>query len=449
MALDTCCQRPEPLGNGVGTVTLVEWRHAGTRESRTTMVDTGPLGKNLRESRRRGGYSQEELAERSNLSVSTIRKIEQGGSARIETLHTLARTLGIETSSLFGAKAPEPVGPDEEKNKVSLLRLRQVLTPGIGINGKIDADSSLQSTGTSSDDLRGELVHATTLYHADEFESMALILPEMILTANSLMQAAPEEQWAEALKLRANVYQLVGWFLTQVRQYDLAYVAIREAIADAVEAQDRLIAAAGAISQCWLFIRQGRFVDAETLAGSTASQIEPRISSATVRELSAWGWLLLRGSAAAVRNNREDVSDDFLRLAEVAAVRIGNQEGGEYHQYWSTFDIRTVRMKKAEALMVTGDARGVLRISEDIRSKMRNSRSDNHSRHLLDVASAHASLRDFQDSIDIMISLRENAPEWLRHQRKSQDILSKILRSRKRRLTRELRELANFLNVTE
>ncbi|MGK8466690.1 helix-turn-helix domain-containing protein [Nocardia cyriacigeorgica] len=35
-------------------------------------------------------------------------------------------------------------------------------------------------------------------------------------------------------------------------------------------------------------------------------RIEPRLSAATTREISTWGWLLLRSSAAAVRDNRPD-----------------------------------------------------------------------------------------------------------------------------------------------
>lgn len=48
--------------------------------------------------RRTAGLSQEGLAEGADLSVSVVRKVEQGGDVRMETLHALARALGISLS---------------------------------------------------------------------------------------------------------------------------------------------------------------------------------------------------------------------------------------------------------------------------------------------------------------------------------------------------------------
>lgn len=59
------------------------------------------LADNVRRHRRRAGLSQEELAHQSGFSVATVRKIEQGGSVRIETLHAVARGLGVRTSELL------------------------------------------------------------------------------------------------------------------------------------------------------------------------------------------------------------------------------------------------------------------------------------------------------------------------------------------------------------
>lgn len=49
----------------------------------------------LRELRRRRGMTQGDLAERSGLSLAVVKKVEQGGSARVETYHKLARVFGV------------------------------------------------------------------------------------------------------------------------------------------------------------------------------------------------------------------------------------------------------------------------------------------------------------------------------------------------------------------
>ncbi|ORT50599.1 helix-turn-helix transcriptional regulator [Frankia sp. KB5] len=406
-------------------------------------------GARLRALRLRRGFSQEGLADEAGLSVSTVRKIEQGGSARIETLRTLARALDTETSSLFGARSPGPVTDATEDEKLNLLPLRQVLTPAVGLVG-VSRSPVGGSAQESQSRLRDALSNAIRVYQSDDFGAVAAMLPVMIEESHGLVDGAENEgDRREAARLRAEIFQVAGWFLTQVRQYDLAYAAIRDAMRDALDSGDRLTAAAGAISQSWLFVRQGRFDDAERLARETASRVEPRLSVASDAELSAWGWLLLRGSAAAVRNNRVDASDDFLSLAEVAASRItGSGITGRHHQYFTTFNPNVVRMKRAEALIIADDPRGVLRIAEDVRDGAgKRRRSDNYSRHLLDVAAAHAALRDFGDAVGVLTLLLRTAPEWLRHQRKGKDVLSTVLLSRKRRLSSELRELADFMQV--
>jgi transcriptional regulator with XRE-family HTH domain len=62
------------------------------------------LGRTLRGLRRLADLTQEELAERSNVSVDVIRQLEQGRkhSARLPTLHALANGLGVELTTLLG-----------------------------------------------------------------------------------------------------------------------------------------------------------------------------------------------------------------------------------------------------------------------------------------------------------------------------------------------------------
>ncbi|WP_371268681.1 helix-turn-helix domain-containing protein [Streptomyces atratus] len=83
---------------------------------------TNELGTLLRQLRRRARLTQEQLAERSQVSVSTIRRLETGKSTdhRLRTLHLLAEALEVEaeerqrlTAILDGAQ-PGPAGRREE-----------------------------------------------------------------------------------------------------------------------------------------------------------------------------------------------------------------------------------------------------------------------------------------------------------------------------------------------
>jgi hypothetical protein len=67
--------------------------------------------------------------------------------------------------------------------------------------------------------------------------------------------------------------------------------------------------------------------------------------------------------------------------------------------------------------------------------------------HRLDVAQAHATLRQYPEAIDVLKQLRRARPQWLPHQRHAADILTKIIR-RRRSLTPEMRDLADFMQLS-
>ena len=60
------------------------------------------FGKRLAEVRRAKGFTQESLAEKSDVTALTVAYIEQGRQwPRISTLHSLAKSLGVAVAELF------------------------------------------------------------------------------------------------------------------------------------------------------------------------------------------------------------------------------------------------------------------------------------------------------------------------------------------------------------
>ncbi|MGH8902244.1 MAG: helix-turn-helix domain-containing protein [Egibacteraceae bacterium] len=415
------------------------------------MAHEPALGDNLRRWRRRRGYSQEELAERAGVSVSVVRKLEQDDEAaaqrqgvRLETLYKLARALDVQTAQLLTPRGPEPL--DQDPTQQALLPIRVALTPPLQVTG-VTAFGG-QPTEPDVAVLRNQLDEAVRLYRDDRYEATALLLPEMVAAAHATVACYDHgNERIDALRLRSDVLQLAGWFLTQVGASDLAYQALKDAIADANAVEDPLAAAAGVIGECWLFIRQGRLLDAMRTAVAAADRVEPRLSKASVAELSAWGWLLLRGWAAAVRNNQEPEALELLRMAQAAAAGMGEEtQTSRYHQYWTTFGPATVAMKATEHRVVIGDWKGALTLAERVPPSGRR-RSDNRNRHELDKAKAHAELGDYTDALDILTHLRTTSPQWLRHQRMGRGVTRMVLVSRKRTLTEQMRELADFYDI--
>ncbi|UQX03678.1 helix-turn-helix transcriptional regulator [Streptomyces sp. RerS4] len=412
---------------------------------------TTELADNVRKYRRRAGMSQEELAHAAGVSPGTVRKVEQGGTVRMETLHALARALSVTTATLLAPDAPEPVGRSEDPNRVNLIQLRAALTPPVGLT---DSDGESAEEEPNLRRFRRTVHDGAVLYHSDSYKSVASQLPALLRDANSAVAHFDSgEEHSQALLARAESLQLAGRYLTQVRQYDLAYTALAGAITDARQARDTLTGASGVIGMCWLLLRQGRLDEAEQLASQTADLIEPRLSRATPDECAAWGWLALRAAAAAGRNNRPQEARDYYRVANTAASAVGREYTGSFFRHWTTFGPLTVGMKGVEDDMVVGDARAVVRKSgEDAMSPKawKNAgrpSGENWNRHRLDVARAHTRTNDLSAAMDELTAVRRASPEWLRHQRMAAETMQEILKKRKRTLTAEMRDMASYLAV--
>ena len=386
-------------------------------------MENNSAGDRIRSVRKRRGLTQRELAAAAGLSHSTVKKIEQGsyGGIRLETLRRLAAAMGVPTTTLMPAavqREPEaPGGTIWEPVREAIAHPQR-------------ADSPALVTGRG---LAEALLSGVRLYHGNRYDQLARVLPALLADAED----GPP-------LLRSRVLQLAGSVMVQTRQRETARVALDRSLADAQATGSTPDAASAVITMCWLLLMDGQFGQVRSLAAEWADRVEPRFSAATVDEMSVWGWLLLRGSAAAIRDNRPGEAADMMRLAEAAAVATGNERGG-YHMYWTTFGPATVAMKRVENAVVDGRPDVALRLARRVPSGLRPT-SDNRNRHLLDVSAAHLELRQSDDALGVLYQLSRDAGPWLAEQRMARDLLGRII-GRRRTLTTDMRELADAVRL--
>lgn len=398
-------------------------------------------GDRLKTARLRRGLTQEALAARAGLSVGVVKKLERGGTGRLDTYHSLARALNVRTSALM-----EPAGPHQTRrtddDNINLMPFRQAITPPITAAGRLIPGDSVRV----EPDLPRLAEAARALaaaFHRDDYGQLAELLPALVAAAHATVEHfdnGPEN--ADALRVRSDVLQMAGRYLTQVRAYDLAHIALRDAVQDAARVGDLGAVAAAVYQQGWLLMRQGRLDEAEQVSVATAEAVEPRMSRASRRSLGAWGKLLVHASAAAARNNRPQEARDLLRLGRTAGAAL---TGGTVlaESSWGRFDWRTVAFQGIENHLVAEHPERVLRLSERVAEAgdttfMR--------RHLLDVAQAHAMLRQRNEALGILERLCAETPEWLRHQRMATDTFHEV-QQMGGRVTRRQRDLAAFFDA--
>ncbi|KOV69692.1 helix-turn-helix domain-containing protein [Streptomyces sp. MMG1121] len=387
------------------------------------------IGKRLQDVRKRRGMTQRQLASESSVSLSLIRKLEQGerSDTRLETARRLAQALRVPTTNLIADHEDDPETPPGADDRWEAVR-RALVAP-------VRANGSTEEPTVGG--VRDALESALPLFSGDRFAELSVILPPLLRDADLIAESGPEGR-----AVRVRLSQLTGWLLTQTRQFEAADIALSRSLE---ESSDRLQAAATVSTQCWLLLRRGRLSEARELATRWADEVEPRISRATPAELSAWGWLLLRASAAAIRDNRSGEAEDALRYANSAAVAMG-REFAPRDDFLQAFGPVTVALKRAENAMIVDKPDLVLKLSKRIPTSGMRPTSNNRNRHLLDVAEAHARSRDYAKTVEVLQGIRADAPQWLPNQRYARDIFGRVI-ARRRTLTQEMRDLADAIGV--
>ncbi|MCD0452828.1 helix-turn-helix domain-containing protein [Actinocorallia sp. API 0066] len=403
------------------------------------------IGGRVKELRRRHALSQEALADAAKVSVAVVRKIEQGGTARMETYHALARVLGVRTVWFANPATPAPA--EAAHDELLLADIRSAIIPPVDITGRpmrlgydtVDADTAdLRRLRTATD-------RAALAYHHDRYDDLASIIPALVRSAHHHVEHFDGDEEAEARRIRADILSIGGRYLIQVREHDLALAALRASLEDAVAVGDMPLAASAVASQAWAMMRQGRLTEVETLCVTTAEQIEPKVSGASVVDLSAWGWLLIRAAAAAARNNRPDAAREYAQIAHTAGARVGAQRQNVLS--YSTFGPIDTMYSAVEVEMTAHEPARALGLAKTRPRGVGSTDPNTASRHRLTIADAQIQVGDPDRATDILMTLKAKHPEWLRQQQAGRDVVRKLLASRARTLSGPQRELADFMDV--
>ena len=123
-----------------------------------------------------------------------------------------------------------------------------------------------------------------------------------------------------------------------------------------------------------------------------------------------------------------------------------NEVSGPGSRDWSSFGPTVVTMRDAEMAVITGSPDKALRIAARVPAPRRP--TNTHQRFRLDVAAALLDQRDRQEATAVLLELRAVALNWLRHQRYAKSITGRLLRATPRAVSQELRDLADFLQIS-
>ena len=392
------------------------------------MADLVAIGARLRESRKRRGLTQRELARSSGVSLSLIRKLEQGdyeNGLRLETVRKMAVALSVPTSALAVGSTALP--PDQE----SVTRWEPVRR---ALEGPVGQEPGEEPT---MEGVRAAVGGAVRMFRDGTLTDLAGLLPPLLADADALVSSSTDGTQVAARAERSRARVIAGSLLVHTWQFPAAERAFTLALDDA---DGPLAQIAVTAQRCFALTRQGMLAECRDLAVRHAEAAEPRLSTATREELAAWGGLLLWGAGASVRDNRPDDADTMIRLARAAAA-VAGPDFVPPHAPWHRFGPSVVAVAEAENAVVRDRPERALAIGRRLRSQ-----AHRYPRHRLDVASAHVALRQYSEAVEVLQDLRRTRPQWLPQQRYASRILAAIM-GRRRTLTAEMRDLADYLSL--
>lgn len=388
--------------------------------------------KGLREFR---DLTQEQLADRANVHVDTIRKLEQGQrqSARISTLRALARALDVQLERLVGqATVTQQLSDDG-----GLIALRDAIQdigalPGVPVDD-LDEDPPDEQAWVST------VRDATSKYWAGEYSELAGTLPLLLRDGRAVARQTPTDRVWQQLAL---AYQLAACLAAQAGHTDWAYTAVEKQLAASARASDPLMEGMGVSTLSWVLLRQGRWEQAQDIAVRKAEQLEPSFMKGTPAQLAVYGNLLVAAATPAARRDAHDDAIAFLTAAEAAAIRSGPVRA--YGTAFSVVDVRTQKVNIAlagneprpdEALEFAGDV-NLAQISRPVHSAA----------HRVDVAQAQYQTGDSEGALATLLDVEVDQPEWIKFQALAAATVREMLETERRRST-PLRSLAARLGV--
>uniref|UniRef100_A0AAU2AGL4 Helix-turn-helix domain-containing protein n=1 Tax=Streptomyces sp. NBC_00093 TaxID=2975649 RepID=A0AAU2AGL4_9ACTN len=397
------------------------------------------LGDRLKRLRRVAGLTQEGLAEKSNLSVDTVKNLEQRQrrSASLPTLHALSGGLGVELTSLLGD--PPGVPSNGEADPPQLVALRRAIMPPMF--APPPEPSGVEKLTLPL--LCKEIAAAWTLYHDAEFAALMEVLPGIVNDARFAAAVGTGDQRAEGQAALGKSLQLAGHLAIRLGKTDLALSALERAMNAADDSSDPLLGAMVTNSVAWNCQRQNRLGDAEHAAVYAADRVEQENSS-TAEGVRVWGGLVMSAATSAARSGDYDKASDMMQTAEDATSQLAKLPTPVDGKMVSVFSRSSVRIERVRLAVQHGRPDEALSLAKGMRLSADTPPSW-RTWLLLDVARAHTDLGDAEGAVKALERLHRIAPAWMRHHTLAVAIVTDLWAGPYR--PPGLRKLAEFLGV--
>jgi hypothetical protein len=269
---------------------------------------------------------------------------------------------------------------------------------------------------------------AVTAELAADYARLAATLPDLIGMAELAALHAPDRDHVTAHDLLAHVYTTAAWALIKADTAGAAWIAAQRAVQAAETAGDSMRAASATRCLAEVHMRAGEHSDATRTAFLAATYLYSAPSGDEVT-------LVLRGSAllsaAAASARRGDARE--ARASIAAAASCAEPMRAERSDFGTVFGPVNTAIHRVAVAVELGDHRAALGAIPAVNlGHLPTQLAERRARYLIDVARAHAGMRDDRAAEDALLEAEQAAPDELRGHRLTRAVLRDLL-TRERR----------------
>ncbi|MBV2365981.1 helix-turn-helix domain-containing protein [Streptomonospora nanhaiensis] len=402
-------------------------------------MDAATQGQIIRRARTRRGLSQAVLAGLIGRSESWLSQVERGKHKvnSHDVLTRLAEVLPVSVADLTGGEDEAPV----DRRFAGATQIERAMLRYTSLESIIAETGEERTMDVAR--LQAEADRAYADYQATRYAEVARRLPRLIRDVEAAARGRRGDR-PVACSARAQVYNTAAAVLKRVGRHDLAWQAADRAMSAAEWADDTLLAAVGAYRLAYVLVSRKRPAEAADLAMGAAYALERRMRPGTAEELSVYGGLHLAAATAAAAEYDRAAIPRFLAAAGRAADRLG----GDFNHHGTAFGPTNVEMHRISTAVAVGDAQTAIDAGEVLDpSSIPVGLIGRRVQVKLDIARGYTQRRMDSAAVNSLLEAEAMAPQLVRHDPATFEVLTELLRREHRPSTPELRPLCQRAGV--
>ena len=412
----------------------------GAGRAKKAEMDGLGRGQRIARARRRRGLSQAALAGFVGRSESWLSQVERG-LREVDShsiLTSLAEALRVEVANLTGEEASYPPA----SGYAAAREIERAMMAYDSLESVIGGSKAGREPDLAR--LRLAVERANRSYQAARYDQAGRMLPSLIRGVETAARTCPGTDVIAVGELRSQVYQAAAMVLSRVGETGLAWTAGDRAVTAAEHADAGLLAAVSAFRLAHVFIKRKCATQARDLVAGAASALHRSSGNDDPERLSVLGALHLADALAA--------ASDFDRAAAsrslIAAGHVAERIGTDRNDHWTAFGFTNVRIHEISAAVAFGDADTAVQTGESLDlQRLSAGLGGRRSQVSLDLARAYAQQRHDAAAVNMLIAAEQAAPQLIRYDIATHDLLALLIRREHRASTPQLRPLAHRAGV--